>query len=578
MSGLVQSTLFELVYPEGPLVSQEAKNAIEELALSNNREIRGAVYTRPEVVAFILDLIEFKPDKPLFQKRIMEPSFGNGDFLLPIIDRILTSWKRYSKSRDSNELKNALLAVELHRQSFAQTKGSVVSRLTDHGIPQNEAIEIAQTWLIQGDFLLDIPSQQFDFVTGNPPYVKQELIPAPLLKEYRNRFTTMYDRADLYVPFFEKALSVLGTSGVLGFICADRWMKNKYGGPLRKLISDTYHLRAYVDMVDTDAFLSNVSAYPAITIIDRNRNGLTKILRRPKIEKKTLSALASEILAPTLPNGSTIQEMSNAIKNNEPWLLDPTGQTQSLLQRLELEFPTIEEAGCKVGIGVATGADKIFIGNYEALDVEQDRKLPLVRTKDIKTGQVIWQGDGIINPFDNTGKLVNLNTYPRLKKYLQKHKTTIANRHCAKKSPANWYRTIDRITPSLTYVPKLLIPDIKGKAHIVFESGKLYPHHNLYYIISDSWDLQALQAILLSDIAKFFITTYSTKMRGGYLRFQAQYLRRIRLPCWNNVSNSMRKELITAGSTRNIASCNQAAFKLYGLSKEERITLNSNGE
>ncbi|CAK8720348.1 site-specific DNA-methyltransferase (adenine-specific) [Candidatus Electrothrix laxa] len=573
---LVQSTLFELFPPEDQPISQEAKTAAEELATSNNREIRGAVYTRPEVVNFILDLIGFTATKPLFQKRILEPSFGNGDFLLPIIDRILTSWKRYSESRDSNELKNSLLAVELHQQSVATTRASVVSKLTDHGIPQNEAVEITQTWLIQGDFLLNAPKQQFDFVTGNPPYVRQELIPAPLLKEYRSRFTTMYDRADLYIPFFEKALSALGTSGILGFICADRWMKNKYGGPLRKLISHNYHLKAYVDMVDTDAFLSDVSAYPAITIIDRNQNGLTRILRKPKIEKKTLTALASEILAPTLPKKSTVQEMNNAINNDEPWLLDPTGRTQSLLSRLELEFPPIEKTGCKVGIGVATGADKIFIGNYDALDVEKDRKIPLVRTKDIKTGQVIWQGDGIINPFDSTGSLVNLNNYPRLKNYLHKHKTTIANRHCAKKSPSNWYRTIDRIKPSLTYIPKLLIPDIKGKAHIVFESGKLYPHHNLYYIISDSWDLQALQAVLLSDIAKFFITTYSTKMRGGYLRFQAQYLRRIRLPCWNNVSNSICEELITASSTRNTAACNQAAFKLYGLSKEERISLKGN--
>ena len=34
----------------------------------------------------------------------------------------------------------------------------------------------------------------------------------------------------------------------------------------------------------------------------------------------------------------------------------------SLVRRLEAEYPTLEEAGCKVGIGVATGADQVFIG------------------------------------------------------------------------------------------------------------------------------------------------------------------------------------------------------------------------
>ena len=62
------------------------------------------------------------------------------------------------------------------------------------------------------------------------------------------RFTTIYDRADLYVPFIEKSLKVLAPGGTLGFICADRWMKNKYGRPLRQLIADGFHLRYYVDM------------------------------------------------------------------------------------------------------------------------------------------------------------------------------------------------------------------------------------------------------------------------------------------------------------------------------------------
>ncbi|WPD24177.1 MAG: Eco57I restriction-modification methylase domain-containing protein [Candidatus Electrothrix scaldis] len=578
MSSLVQTTLFELTHSGVPPVTQEAQKALEELAQTNNREVRGAVYTRAEVANFILDLIGFTEDQPLFKKRILEPSFGNGDFLLPLLDRLLASWKDHSTSHDYKELQHSLIAIELHRQSFITTKETVITKLTSHGISHNRAAKLANTWLLQGDFLLTPLDQQVNFVIGNPPYVRQELIPSPLLREYRSRFQTMYDRADLYVPFFEKALSLLEDSGVLGFICADRWMKNKYGGPLRKKISGNYHLKIYIDMVGTNAFLSDVSTYPAITIINKQRNGPTRILRKPKIEKNSLSTLAAELLAPALPKDSVIQELHNVLHNDAPWLLDPTDKMLSLLRRLELSFPTIEETGCKIGIGVATGADKIFIGKYDTLDVEKNRKLPLARTKDIKTGQVIWQGDGIINPFDSTGTLVNLNTYPKLKKYLYQHKTTIANRHCAKKSPANWYRTIDRINPSLTYRPKLLIPDIKGGAHIVFEPGKLYPHHNLYYIISDKWELQALQAVLLSDITKLFITTYSTKMRGGYFRFQAQYLRRIRIPQWNTVSPSIREELIIASSSRDLTACNRAAFKLYGLSEEDKITLNESRE
>ncbi len=127
--------------------------------------------------------------------------------------------------------------------------------------------------------------------------------------------------------------------------------------------------------------------------------------------------------------------------------------------------------------------------------------------------------------------------------------------------------------PSLARTPKLLIPDIKGRPHVVLEQGRLYPHHNLYYITSESWDLRALQAVLLSAVAHLFVAAYSTQMRGGYLRFQAQYLRRIRIPRWSEVPHHLRQALLEAAQARDVQACNQAAFRLYGLSEEESLAL-----
>jgi hypothetical protein len=136
------------------------------------------------------------------------------------------------------------------------------------------------------------------------------------------------------------------------------------------------------------------------------------------------------------------------------------------VRRLEQAFPLLEAAGCNVGIGVATGADKAFIAPFATLDVEPDRKLPLVTSRDIVTGSVDWRGLGVINPFEADGTLVPLSRYPRLQQYVEARKAQMASRHCARKAPAHWYRTIDRIDPDLTAQPKLLIPDIKGKAHM----------------------------------------------------------------------------------------------------------------
>jgi hypothetical protein len=553
--------------------------ATEALAAEGGIEARGAIFTRSEVVDFILDLAGYTEDQPLHEKRLLEPSFGGGDFLLPIIQRLLNAWRAARPNGTAvDDLGDAIRAVELHHDTFRSTYAAVVALLKREGLSANAATALAGRWLSQGDFLLAPLEGQFDFVVGNPPYVRPELIPAPLLAEYRSRYQTMYDRADIYIPFIERSLMALSAGGNLGFICADRWMKNRYGGPLRSLVAERFHLKVYVDMVDTPAFHSDVIAYPAITIISREVGGATRIAHRPSIDRATLTTLAGLLSARTLPkDAGLVRELARVTNGAEPWLLESSDQ-MALIRRLEGAFPLLEDAGCKVGIGVATGADKAFIGDFESLDVEPDRKLPLVTTKDIMTGEVQWRGRGVINPFAESGGLVDLGEYPRLRRYLEARRDVIAGRHCAKKAPANWYRTIDRITPALAARPKLLIPDIKGESHIVFEGGELYPSHNLYYVISDDWDLRALQAVLLSAVSRLFVATYSTKMRGGFLRFQAQYLRRIRIPRWADVPEPLRRELAEAAIKRDVQACNRAVFRLYGLSHEERSALGGNGE
>jgi hypothetical protein len=565
---------FELFSDSTFTLSPFVSDAIEKLSIATDIESRGAIFTRLEVVDFILNLVGYTVDQPLYEKRLLEPSFGSGEFLYSAIERLLSAWRLSRRTKSVvEELGYAIHAVELHHKTYSTTRTAVIEQLKQHNIEEYSAIELADSWLSQGDFLLAPFEEQFDFVVGNPPYVRQELIPAPLVAEYRLRYQTMYDRADLYIPFFERSLSLLVKGGSLGFICADRWMKNRYGGPLRKLIAEQYHIKIYVDMVDTPAFHSDVIAYPAITIISRETPGSTRIAHRPAIDQTTLEILSDTLRSRNLPkeNGS-VRELPRITNSSEPWLLESYDQ-MALIRRLEKQFPSLEHVGCKVGIGVATGADKAFIGDFETLDVEFDRKLPLVTTKDISSGEVHWRGLGVINPFLDSGKLVDLQNYPRLHYYLEARREIIASRHCAQKTPANWYRTIDRITPELSFRPKLLIPDIKGEAHIVFERGVLYPHHNLYYVTSEEWDLRALQAVMLSTITRLFMTTYSTKMRGGFLRFQAQYLRRLRIPKWADVPKMLQKELSESAINRNLLACNIATFKLFKLSNEEQFLL-----
>jgi hypothetical protein len=547
-------------------LSPKILHAVDVLSQGNTDE-RGAIYTKGEVVDFILDLIAFTPAFWSENGTLLEPSFGGGDFLLPIARQIFSDYQKQKRiDSDLTKLLQCVRAFELHARTFESTRGRLIALAVTNGFSEKTSTEIADAWLHRGDFLLSPIKTKFDYVIGNPPYIRQESIPDVLLLEYRRRYQTIYDRADIYVPFIERSLTLLKPRGCLGFICADRWMKNRYGAPLRKFVTSEFHLRYVIDMVEADAFHADVTAYPAVIVIDRDTSKSTKLAKCDCVTPINLKSIAKRLKA---KSGDRCQLESNS---NEPWLLD-AGPEMAIVRRLEKSFPTLEESGCKIGIGVATGADRVFVGNYETLDVEESRKLPLAMTKDIQTGRVEWSGCGVVNPFEENGELARLEAYPRFASYLKGHEAVIRNRNVAKRNNSNWYRTIDRITSSLTLIPKLLVPDIKGKAHFVYEPGKLYPHHNLYYITSTEWDLRALQSVLMAGIANFFVSAYSTKMRGSFLRFQAQNLRRIRLPRWVDVSSENRAALIEASEALDFTSIRAVVLKLYGITSDEAETI-----
>lgn len=547
--------------------------ALDELAAMDEVQ-RGAVFTRREVVDAILDLAGYVVDKPLHRLRLLEPSFGEGDFLLAVIDRLLEAYARDggNAANASNSLGAAIRGVELHRASFDRTARRIESRLLQAGISFEHAHALVNEWLVCDDFLLSPLAGEFDVVVGNPPYVRQERIHGVLLNEYRRRYRTLYDRADLYVPFYERGLELLAPQGILGYICANRWVKNKYGGPLRSKIVNGYQLLHYVDMEGVDAFHEEVIAYPSITILRRAGSGET--IQATRVSTGAIKScdeipdLVRALLAPS-PDGALVSEIALGNDDDAPWLLDDVPRL-ALLRRMEIEWPTLEETGCRVGIGVATGCDRVYIGDYSSMPIENERKLPLAMARDLVGGELRWQGKGIVNPFEADGTLADPSAYPKFSGFLQQHREAILARHVAAKNPSAWYRTIDRIYPELVSRPKLLIPDIKGESVVVYDEGHFYPHHNLYFVVSDEWDLRALQAVLRSSIAVMFIATYCTRMAGGFLRFQAQYLRRIRLPEWRHVSADLRLRLIAVATEADVRNVDDVVFELYALNEAER--------
>lgn len=527
----------------------------------------GEVFTRRWVVETILDLVGYTANKDLTQMKLVEPSIGSGAFFVPVLERLLESAKVHGT--ELSALTDCLYGLDLQHERVATCRKKSADMLHAAGASPAEARALSAGWLRHGDFLLDEVPTDVDFVIGNPPYIRTEDLDDETEAAYRKTWRTMRGRADIYVGFYERSLSMLASGGKVGFICADRWMRNAYGKHLRGLVTSRYAVESVWQMHDVDAFEAEVSAYPAITVLANSKQNSATF-----IDTTAAFGMASASEAVAFVRG-TAEEASGQgwegvrlpswFETDDFW---PTGSphTIKLLEHLQENFPTLEADGTtKISIGVATGADEAYIISQDAgVDVEQDRLTPIVMAGDIRAGRLTTPAKMLLNPWDDEGRLVDLADYPKFAAALASH-TDVKKRFVARKNPSTWHRTIDKVYPGLAERPKLLLQDMKAQITPVLEPGGYYPHHNLYYVVSSSWDMEVLGGLLLSRIAEAFVSSYGVKMRGGTLRFQAQYLRKIAVPRPEAIPDDIASRLRDAFRACDRAAATRAAEAAYGL-------------
>ena len=480
-------------------------------------EPRGVVYTKAWVVELLLDLAGYTSSANLVDALAVEPAAGSGAFLGQMIERLVRSCQRLG--RPILDTCGSLICFELDEFIAEQSRNTGRLILKSHGVEESAASILLQNWVHTGDYLLESMAIEADFVIGNPPYVRLEEIPEETAGFYRQAYPTMRGRADLYVAFFEAALRQLKEGGTCAFICADRWMRNQYGADLRELVTSKFSLDVVVEMHEADAFHDEVDAYPAITVIRHREQGTAIVAQAgSEVGSVPVAALSSTLLGPLtegvrMPQGLRAARLHTWFKGSNPWPCRSLEQLQ-LLRRLEEEFSPLE-ANARVGIGVATGNDDVFI-TTDAQLVEPSRLLKLALAKDTLGGAMEWSGHYLVDPWDANG-LVRLDRYPRMSAYFEENGPELRKRHTAVKSSHGWYKTIDRVTHALTQKRKLYIADIKNRLDPVLDNGETYPHHNLYFIQSDAWNLEVLGGLLISSVGQFFIESYGVRMRGGYL-------------------------------------------------------------
>lgn len=226
----------------------------------------GQVFTPSYIAQFILDNIGYTAREEILDKTIYEPSFGQGIFLFEIIDRIVARAAIDNiPSTVVSELLNANIhGVEYDEVLYKETLENLNKHTLGHGV-------IPPKWdnVLCGDALGHHPTEPFDFIVGNPPYIRTHNLTDEMRKNMERFAITATGNSDMYVTFMEYGLSVLKPSGKLSYIVPNSWLKNTSQNDFREHLFRERLVKSVHDYMSEKVF-STVGTYTAVVVLCAN--------------------------------------------------------------------------------------------------------------------------------------------------------------------------------------------------------------------------------------------------------------------------------------------------------------------
>ena len=161
---------------------------------------------------------------------VLEPSFGNGAFLLPLIDKLLPLYGGPVSERLAQVLTRNIYGAEIDPALYACCLENITQRYGPYPARHN---------LVCADFFQTSFPNHFDYVVGNPPFggtIAPEL--QDKLDKELGRRGGLKIKKETYSFFIVKCLELLKPNGRLRFICSDTFLTINTMQGLRRLLLD----------------------------------------------------------------------------------------------------------------------------------------------------------------------------------------------------------------------------------------------------------------------------------------------------------------------------------------------------
>ncbi|MFD4353715.1 Eco57I restriction-modification methylase domain-containing protein [Nocardia sp. NPDC058518] len=488
---------------------------------AQERKRHGRHYTPPDLARFLARrALRYVPRAATL--RVLDPACGDGELLLAVHREIASS---------APDVAVHLTGYDLDRQAIDETAGRAAAL----------GVEIdcrAVDFLAASDQLAD---GSFDLIISNPPYVRTQQLGGATAQLLSKQFG-LRGRIDLTHPFVAIAPRLLDTGGVLGLLCANRFLTTRAGANLRRILTGELTPVELYDLGDTKLFTAAV--LPAITIALRATGPpdcryvsvYEELGVEPDCTAELFDALAGEdaclvgaggrvfaVEVGVLATGEARESATIAtLPADRPSVADPPLPASGLVDTpadsgtvdggrsdrhgdtaWRMSRPSVDHwlgriadrtwhsfgEATRIRVGIKTTADRVFISDrWEQMDPTPEPELlrELITHHDLQPWRVAMaRGTRVLYPYDLLEPRrtpIDLAEFPCAAEYLRSHEQVLSGRRYVLDGGRKWFEIWVPQRPHLWGAPKLVFPDISERPRFALDRSGAVVNGDCYWI------------------------------------------------------------------------------------------------